>query len=245
MASVADILHALKRSLKTAGFTYADVARHLELSEASVKRMLARGDLSLSRLESITTMMGMSLADLTRLAEDSGEPLTELTPEQEQALLANPKLLIVTYLALNQWPVEDIVRTFALDEVEVIGLFARLDRLGLIDLLPGNRIKLRTARNFRWRKDGPIQRFFEEQVRDEFMDSHFSGENEVLHFVGGLLSSASIRQFERSIQKLAKEFDELARADSGLPVADRHSVAAVLGFRRWEFSLFTKLRRQH
>lgn len=243
MTTAIDLLEALKRALKSAGYTYADVAKRLDLSEASVKRIFAKGDLSLSRLEAIAALVQMDLADLARLADEPGEPLTELTPDQEEALLANPKLLLVTYLALNQWPVRDIVHTFELTEVEVIGLLARLDRLGLLDLLPGNRVKLKTARNFRWRKDGPIQRFFEEQVRDEFMQSHFAGRDEALHFVGGLLSRASIQQVRRSLDKLAAEFDDLARADANLPVHDRESVAAVLGFRQWEFSLFTRLRR--
>lgn len=244
MATSTDLIRALKRSLKSAGITYARVAEHLGLSEASVKRMLAREDLSLSRLDAVCELAGLEISDLAQLAEGPVEPLTELTPEQEQALLDDPKLLLATYLALNQWRVEDMTRTFQIEPLEAVQLLAKLDRLGLIDLLPGNRIKLRTARNFRWRKDGPIQRLFEEQVRDEFLDAHFGDRFEALHFVGGLLSEQSMQQFERSLKKLAQEFDDLARADAGLPLARRFSYAAVLAARPWEFSLFAKLKRK-
>ena len=49
----AALVEALKRMLKAKGLTYADVASAIALSEASVKRMFARGDFPLQRLEEI------------------------------------------------------------------------------------------------------------------------------------------------------------------------------------------------
>ena len=49
----AALVEALKRTLKAKGLTYADVAGAIALSEASVKRMFARGDFTLQRLEEI------------------------------------------------------------------------------------------------------------------------------------------------------------------------------------------------
>ena len=64
MSQTSRIHTVLKRSLRAAGLTYADVARHLELSEASVKRLFAQESLSLKRLERIATLAGSSIADL-------------------------------------------------------------------------------------------------------------------------------------------------------------------------------------
>ena len=44
MSTTADLIAALKKELKAAQMTYADLARQLNLAESSVKRMLARGD---------------------------------------------------------------------------------------------------------------------------------------------------------------------------------------------------------
>ena len=44
------------------------------------------------------------------------EFLTELTPEQEDALLADPKLLLMMYLLLNGWPLAEITSTFAIED---------------------------------------------------------------------------------------------------------------------------------
>ena len=54
MAQRIQIVAELKRALRARGITYAQVARHLELSEASVKRLFAAGDFSLERLDRIS-----------------------------------------------------------------------------------------------------------------------------------------------------------------------------------------------
>ena len=44
MSTSADLVNALKKELKQAQMTYADLARSLGIAESSVKRVLAKGD---------------------------------------------------------------------------------------------------------------------------------------------------------------------------------------------------------
>jgi hypothetical protein len=117
-----------------------------------------------------------------------------------------------------------------------------LHRARIIELLPFNRVKLLTARNFTWRKDGPVQKFFTREVQREFLDSSFAGPGEHLRFVAGLLTRGSLAQLQQSIDRLAREFDELVRRDASLP--ERRSCSAVFALRPWEFSMFAALRRE-
>lgn len=243
MAQTAQLIEALKQALKAAKLTYADVARGLDVSEATVKRMFSKEDFSLQRLEQVCGLLQLEVSDLAELATEPAEPFTSLTSAQEEALLGNPKLMLMTFLVLSHWQFADIVQTFEVSEHEAIQLLARLDRLGMIDLLPGNRIKLLTARNFSWRKDGPVQHFFERQVLQDFLNSHFRAEHEDMRFVAGLLSMNSLGRIQQSIMNLAREFDELVEADKSIPFKDRRSCAALLCSRPWEFSQFTSLRR--
>jgi hypothetical protein len=105
-------------------------------------------------------------------------------------------------------------------------------------------VKLLTARNFTWRKDGPVQRFFVREVQREFLDSSFAGPGEHSRFVAGLLSGASLAQLTQSIDRLAREFDELVRRDAALPPADKSSCSAFFALRPWQFSGFAALRRK-
>ncbi len=160
MAQTRALLTALKQVLKSRGMTYADVARGLKMSEASVKRNFAGETFTLRRLDRICELLGIEITDLGRLVEHESERLTELTRKQEAELIADPKLLLVAVHALNQWTLDEIVSTYAISQVQCIRYLAHLDRLRIIDLLPDNRIKVRVARNFSWLPDGPIQRHF-------------------------------------------------------------------------------------
>ncbi|RPI59533.1 MAG: XRE family transcriptional regulator [Lysobacterales bacterium] len=244
MAQVSLLVTELKRYLKSQGITYAALGKQLELSESSVKRLFARQSFSLRRLEQILNLLGLEIADLVAMMNERREFLTELTPEQEDALLADPKQLLLTYLLINGWTLPAITSTFAIDDTEVERLLIRLHRARIIELLPFNRVKLLTARNFTWRKDGPVQRFFVREVQREFLDSSFAGPGEHLRFVAGLLSRTSLAQLTQSIERLAREFDELARRDAALPPSERSSCSAVFALRPWEFSMFAALRRQ-
>ncbi|HEY1772888.1 MAG TPA: helix-turn-helix domain-containing protein [Gammaproteobacteria bacterium] len=243
MAQSAEFIDALKLALKRQGLTYADVAQGVDVSEATVKRLFARGGFSLKRMEEVCSLMNLELSDLAELAAEKTPLVSMLTPEQEQALMQEPKLLLVTFLVLSHWRFDEIVDAFTLTEHEGVKLLAQLDRLGMIQLLPGNRIKLLTSRNFSWRRQGPVQAFFERQVRPEFLRSGFDAEGESLRFVGGLLSQASLERFRQGLERLAREFDELVEQDARLPLKQRYSCAALLAARPWEFSQFAQYKR--
>lgn len=244
MAQSRELVQALKAALKAQGYTYADVARGLKLSEATVKRLFARGGFTLKRLEATCALLNLELSDLAELAAERMPLAAALTPEQEEALVQDPKLLLMTFLVLSHWRYTEIVNTFAVTEHEAVRLLARLDRLGLIHLLPGNRIKLRTSRNFSWSKNGPVQTLFEKQVLPEFLRTAMRAQETGMRFVGGLLSEASMERFRQSLDRLAREFDELVEQDGRLPLDRRHSCATLLAVQPWEFSQFARLKRE-
>lgn len=231
----------LKRLIKQSGKTYADAAAVLQLSEQSVKRLFMHSDLSLERIERICDWLRMSLSDVVQQSEGAQPLLTELDATQGTELHADPELLLVTVLMLNRWSEEEILETFRFQKLD---LARKLARIGLIEKLPTGRIKVRISRNFSWRKDAPIHRLFSQRVLPEFLDTRFDQPGERMQFVGGLLSRASVQKMHEAIDDLARQLDELVRQDEGLALSERHGVTLFVGFRPWEFSEFTKLRRQ-
>ena len=70
MAQRVHLIVELKRVLKERGITYAGIAEHLRLSQASVKRLFSSQDFSLSRIDQICELAGIELTDLVaRLRE--------------------------------------------------------------------------------------------------------------------------------------------------------------------------------
>lgn len=240
-----DAIHtALKRMMRTSGRTYAEAAQVLELSEASVKRLLSRSELSLERLEMLCDWLDVEIADVVALSSESTPLVTELDSLQEDELLRDPSLLLMTFLTLNRWTEAEILEIYNLKKVELTQKLRRLERLGLIELLPSGRIKLRAARNFAWRKDGPIQRFFAERVLPEFLRTRFDEPGEQMHFVGGMMSRNSVHKMHELMAVLARQCDDLVKQDLGMPMQERYGVSLFMGLRPWEFTEFTKLRRK-
>jgi DNA-binding Xre family transcriptional regulator len=244
MASTARALvDGIKAVLRAREITYRDLAVQIGVSEATVKRDLSRGAFSLRRLDQICASLGLGLNDLVHPLQKA-ELVTELSEPQEAALASNPRILVVTYLIVNDWKFNEIIAAFNMDESQLIDLLLRLDRLKIIEYRPPHRVRKLTARNFSWRKDGPVHHFFLSRFVPEYFASAFTGGADAFRFVGGMLSTESATRFGVSLERLAAEFETLARQDSRLPLERRHGCSAILAVRSWEFSEFTRLRRR-
>jgi len=244
MAQTAALIDTLKQALKSNHLTYADVGQALDMSEANVKRQFASKRFTLDRIEAICQIMQMELSDLFQLFEDSQQRITQLTIEQERGLVKDVKLLMIAVAVRNRMDFKDLLEQHQLSEVECIQYLAQLDRLKIIDLLPGNRVKLRIAEDFRWLPDGPIERFFESELQKPFLKSRFIGDMEQRLFLHGLLSDSSIQQVMNKMQALAREFTELLRQDSKLPLDKRQAVGFMLAMRPWIPELFQSFARK-
>ncbi len=243
VAASAALITGIKAALRVRKITYRALAREIGISEATVKRDLSRGSFSLRRLDEICSALGLEAGDLLQVP-DNLQLVTELTEAQEIALASDPRILLVTYLLVNDWKFNEIVTTFAMDANQLIDVLLRLDRLGIIEYRPPHRVRKLTARNFSWRKDGPVHRFFIGRLIPEYFQSSFDGSGDALRFVGGTLSPESTIRFKRSLERLAGEFEQLARHDARLPLEKRNGCSAILAVRAWEFSEFTRLRRR-
>ena len=243
MSTTVDLVLALKTELKNARMTYADLARSLGMAESSVKRMLAKGDMPLSRVDAICRALKLDFAELARRVADAQPLLKELTHEQEKAVVKDQKLLLVAINVLSQWTLEQITSTYRITEAECIVCFAQLDRIGIIELRPMNRYRLKLAKTFRWRPHGPFMEFFRDNVVLDYYRGGFDGPAEALMLVHGTVSRALAPSFRERMQRVAQDFAQQHQTDQKLAAKDLEGYTLVLGMRNWEFEGFTRLRR--
>lgn len=243
MSTTADLVALLKAELKARKITYAQLAGKLGLAESSVKRIFAQGDMSLSRVDDICRVLRVDFSDLARQVANAQPLRRELTLAQEKAVVADQKLLLMAICCLSQWTFEQITSTYALPDTEAIRYLARLDALGVIELRPLNRYKLRVAKTFRWRPHGPVMAYFREHVVDEYFAGGFDGDDELLLLVHGSLGSGLSRAFAERLQRVAEDFAQQHLADQRLPDAQRKPYTLMVGLRSWWFQAFTDLKR--
>ena len=243
MSTTHDLVSIIKKELKAAQMTYADLAMALGMAESSVKRMLAKGDMSLSRVDEICQALKIDFAELSRRVADAQPLLKEMTAEQERAVVGDKKLLLVAICVLSQWTMEQITATYRLTEAECVKYLAQLDRIGIIELRPLNRYRLKLAKTFRWRPHGPVMNYFREHALLDYFAGGFDGPGEGVMLVHGSISRALAPVFLERLQRVAQDFAQQHQTDQKLAAQAREGYTLVLAMRSWEFEAFSMLRR--
>lgn len=243
MSQTRSLIETLKQELRKQRITYRQVSEALDLSETSVKRLFADAAFSVRRLEKVCELLHLEISDLVHMMQKNIELTTELSLDQEQELVSDIKLLLIALLLMNKLEFADILRIYDISEPEGIRLLVRLDRMKVIELLPGNRVRLMISANFKWLVDGPIQRFFESKVQQEFLDSSFNGPGQFRVFVSGMISREGNAEIMRRMQRLAKEMNEMNVESESLPLEQRFGTSLMMAIRPWEIGVFSALRR--
>ena len=243
MSTTADLVLLLKKELKAARMTYADLAAALGMAESSVKRMLAKGDMPLSRIDAICRALKLDFAELARRVADAQPLLAQLTEAQEKAVVADKKLLLAAICVLSQWTLEQMTGSYRLSEAECIKYLAQLDRIGIIELKALNRYRLKLAKTFRWRPHGPVMDYFRDNALLDYFSGGFDGSDEGLLLVHGSISRSLAPSFLERMQRVAQDFAQQHQADQKLADKDREGYTLLLAMRSWEFEAFAALRR--
>ncbi len=243
MTETAQLIATIKRLLKGRGMTYRDVAKKLGLSEPSVKRLFSSERLTVDRLVQLSNLLGYTLAELAKEAIATRQQLDSLTEKQERELVSDPQLLLVAVCALNHWTLAEIVSRYRITETDCLKYLLHLDKLGVLDLLPGNRIRINVSRDFDWLPAGPIRQYFQARGQGDFLTSAFGGENETLAFVHGMLTDQAATQMLEELRRLRQRLAMLHEESLAAPLGKRHGFGLLLAMRTWEPPDFAKLRR--
>lgn len=152
----AELFALLKTVLKARGITYADLAKRLGLSEPTIKRIFAEQDCKLSRMNDICAVLDLTLEDLVAEANRVDVKPIRLTGHQE-ARLAEDRAAFNLFLLLLDGMTQEVIQThYQLDSTRIFDLGRTLEKLGLAEVLPGNRVRLTTQGPVEFRRDGPL-----------------------------------------------------------------------------------------
>lgn len=243
MSQASLLVGGLKRALRAKGYTYRSLADHLELSEASIKYMFSKEKISLARLEQICHFLGMQISDLIHAMEADYQKTDLLTLEQEQELTQDLKLLLVAFLSINGCTFEEIIRHYNISETEAVRYLAHLDRLKILELLPGNRFKLFVSAKFSWRPDGPIQQFFTSRLQSDFLNHPFNQKDSTHYFLTALLSPESAGRLGEKIRGLVSDFREYNQEELHLSIDEREVTSLLVAARSWKPQVFDDMRK--
>jgi DNA-binding Xre family transcriptional regulator len=243
MATSTFLFEAFKAHLRSRSLTYADLARGLGVSEGTVKRIFSRRRCSTAQLDAICEFLQVDLADLVRTVPRNRKLLECLTLQQEEEVTGDLMLFVVAVCALHLLRVEEMLQYYEMTEAECLSKLLRLERIGFLELHPGNRYRLLVARTFRWIPDGPITQLAKREMTD-FFDHTFDASGELLQVLNVRVSDASRVALLSRLRQVAEAYNEQHVADAGLPLEQRHPLSVWLAVRAWEPRMFKALRRR-
>lgn len=206
-------MRVLRRHLRRDGWTARRLAANFGIGEATAKRWLAGKAVTLDRLERLAELCGLSLAEL---AVESQQPpahlAQELTLAQERALSADVFLAFLFMTILGGNEPQEVEEDFAVPPREMEAALLRLERLALIDRLPGGRVRPLVDRAIAWRKT-PMRALFESQMKAQFLAMDFASENAVYASEILRLSAQGAAMLGELIEKHRRDVQALAEAD--------------------------------
>ena len=219
-------------------------AKASEAALCRVEWMNAQVVERLARVDAICRVLKTDFAELARQVAEAQAQRPMLSTEQEAAVVADPRLLLLALCVLSQWTAAQITATYRLTEAECVAGLARLDALGVIELRANNRYRLRVAKTLRWQPDGPIMAFFRQRVVADFFDGRFDGGDELLMLVHGQVGAPMARVFNERLQRLAQDFAQQHLADQRLPADQKRPFTLLVALRNWVFAGLRDFRRQ-
>ena len=238
---ISQLFVVIKHKLKTKSITYRDVAYALQATEISVKRWFAEERMSIRQISAIANLLGLTLTELIQEAEEP--PLQQLTLKQETEIVNDSGLRAVMRCALNNMTLKQIVEQFSFTEAECIRYLVRLDRLRVIDLLPGNQIRVRISRDFDLLPGGPAWQYVLKDGLPKFVQNDFNGLYDDMCVLRACLSVDAIKQFQVYVRRLKRQLLELHEESFAVPIEQRHNFIAYVLHREFEADEITALRR--
>lgn len=226
---VGRVVTTLKHLLRQRGMHYTDVAKQLSASERSVQRWFNGEGLTLDLLSRLCDIVGVTMAELHSLAENVVDQRPRsLTEVQEAALAEVPLRAFVFTRLLQGWTAQELQLACNIDEPALFQHLLKLERLGLIEVHPGNRVRLLTRRNIEWRRGGPMRVHFNQFVKKlvaamDFGDAESIWTSEVIN-----LSQRSAMALDAKLQALRLEIREMAKAERDLAADDKLWYSMVL-----------------
>lgn len=214
-SEVPRLLSTLKSLYKSRSILYADIAKSMGVSETTIKRYMSGHGLTVEILEQLCDFVGLGFSDLVEMSkDDSGKP-DKLTIEQEEALASSPFVGMFFYLLCHGYTPATLQRDLKLTDAELNGYLTALDRIGVIQLFPFNRVRLTVNKDFIPITDGPLVRSAKSTTLPTVFET-FDSSTPNWSIAHGKLSPSSVARVRELIHEFTIAFKAIADQDRDL-----------------------------
>lgn len=136
------MLAELKRIFRSKGITYRWIAQRLGTCEKTVKRYMSGKGLKLDALSDLCHAAGLTILDLAEMVNKRRGNRSYLSEHQENQLDHDLFTGLIFTLLRRGWDPDVLSGALRADPADITASLVKLDRIGVIELHPGNRVKV-------------------------------------------------------------------------------------------------------
>lgn len=234
----------LKKLMKENGLTYESLAGKLNVSPATIKRRLNTDDLTLSQLSDFCALLEISVYDFIAMSKEQSIKVHVFTEAQETLLSRDMRYLFLFRSTLLGLSYDVIKQQLQFSDKEMRKALRELEGVGLLRVMPGDRITALVHFPFRWRQGGKLRAAYNERILQtimararDFMDKRNDLKNSFNNFqtFEFLLTQESLQGFCSELEQVYTKYRNLsemylkqknkhAEVVSGILMVDRFSV---------------------
>lgn len=246
MSQVQQFLDSLKLTLKAKNIIYKDLAKILNLSESSIKRLLSDRSISLERIEEICRACDISFAEVCENAKFEKNFQSQfVTLEQEKILAAQPRLLHYFILLNDGYTPSKIEKEYDLASLEGKKFLLLLDKIKLIELHPKDRVKLKgPVEGLRFRREGAVGKILFAQTKKDYLNYGFDKETDLIRFTLLHTPKSLVPKLKKKFEKMIGEIQEDIKYFD-IEKETCIDLGMLTAFRPWEYTSLDVLKKKN
>lgn len=227
MQNFSSIRDDLKKVLKNRKLNYDELAQRMGVSESGIKKMLNAKDLSFNKVSGLLSAADISMAEFFKVLEEAEPPGKTLSPKQEEYFVKNPNAYHFFHQLLEldlDW--KKLKSRHGLTQKCVDSYLLNLDKIGVLELHPGNKIKSEFAGNCRLSFGMKLMKLVvDEKHRSLLGFAHIPNEKfrGRKHLANGTLSlkPSTAAEFNQALRDLVGEYMKRSQRESVIEPEDR------------------------
>lgn len=231
------LLQALKKTIRARGFTYADLAKRMSVSEVTVKRLFSSDNVSMKHLLSACDVLNVSLLEIAAIARDFSHSEYILNDTQDRFFAASPRHYAIFIDLYRRKPASEVKKYWHLSERDFFKILRDLEKLGLLDVHPKNDYRFKMTGPVRVPKQGKLIKLFHAHNIEflEYVQANAERSEHFLQTSEVLLSKEHAAALLNELQEIAKKVRSQSFVDeTTLPASQKESVRWLFAFAPYE-----------
>ena len=238
------ILKLIKIHLKSNGMTYKDLAKALELSEITIKKLFSRGGLDVARLAQICEILSLSMEDLFADAPKA-DVRYQMTLKEDRHFYENPMDYAFWCHLVALESLTKVEKELELTRAESLPFVRRLERLGYVELHPGDRVRLKHTTMVEANPKGKLRQSEGMKTRLDYIQGDFT--NHALasfEMCLGDYTEASLLELKLEAKRFYDRAVHLAHRDSRASGHSKTRFGIMCAMRPWNWNFLERTKEQ-